>query len=104
MGHHVVPAAGVSKDITGAVNPPFVAAACMAKKAILLTYRRRLVFQLFYCCGDPAWGKCAMRSPAAQEVIQKIWSSAILTFGLMLSVAWTFLLGYGLSKILELAI
>ena len=45
-----------------------------------------------------------MRSPATQEVIQKIVSSAILAFGLVLSVAWTFLLGYGLTKIVQLAI
>jgi len=45
-----------------------------------------------------------MRSPAAQEVIQKILSSVILAFGLVLSVAWTWLLGYGLVKIVDLAI
>ena len=45
-----------------------------------------------------------MRSPATQEVIQKIVSAAILTFGLVLSVAWTFLLGYGFTKLAELAI
>ena len=44
-----------------------------------------------------------MRSPAAQEVIQKILSSVILAFGLVLSVAWTWLLGYGLVKIVDLA-
>ena len=42
-----------------------------------------------------------MRSPATQEVIQKIVSSAILAFGLVLSVAWTFLFGYGLTKLVQ---
>jgi len=33
-----------------------------------------------------------------------MWPKALLTFGLGLNVAWIFLLGYGLVKIVALAI
>jgi len=45
-----------------------------------------------------------MRSPAIQEIIRKIVPSAILTFGLVLSLVWTILLGYEFIKLVELAI
>jgi len=45
-----------------------------------------------------------MRSPAIREIVRKIVPPAILSFGLVLSVAWTILLGYGFIKLVELAI
>ena len=42
--------------------------------------------------------------PAPKPVIRRIWLSAMIVFGLGLSAAWTCLLGYGLFKIVVLAI
>jgi hypothetical protein len=42
-------------------------------------------------------------APAHEPVIRRIWSSAIITFGLGLSVVWTCLLGYGLVRLFEFA-
>lgn len=43
-------------------------------------------------------------APAPEPVILRIWLSTIIAFGLGLSALWLCLLGYGLFKILVLAI
>jgi hypothetical protein len=40
----------------------------------------------------------------AQRVRREIWPAAVITFGLVLSFGWTCLLGYGLIKLVQLAI
>ena len=41
---------------------------------------------------------------AATPVIHRIWPVAVIGFGLALTAAWMCLLGYGLVKIIEMAI
>jgi hypothetical protein len=41
---------------------------------------------------------------AATHVIHRIWPVAVIGFGLALTAAWMCLLGYGLVKIIEMAI
>ena len=40
----------------------------------------------------------------ATPVIHRIWPVAVIAFGLALTAAWMCLLGYGLVKIIEMAI
>ena len=41
---------------------------------------------------------------AATPVIHRVWPVAVIGFGLALTAAWICLLGYGLVKIIEMAI
>jgi hypothetical protein len=43
-------------------------------------------------------------NPPAQRARRKIWPAAEITFGLVLTVAWVCLLGYGLIELVRLAI
>ena len=40
----------------------------------------------------------------AQRVRREIWPAAVIAFGLVLTVGWTCLLGYGLIELVRLAI
>ncbi len=42
--------------------------------------------------------------PAATSSANRIWPVAVIGFGLALTAAWMCLLGYGLVKIIEMAI
>jgi hypothetical protein len=42
--------------------------------------------------------------PYAQRVRREVWPAAIITFGLVLTVGWVCLLGYGLVKLVQLAV
>ena len=40
----------------------------------------------------------------AQRVRREIWQVSVITFGLVLTVGWVCLLGYGLIKLVQLAV
>ena len=40
----------------------------------------------------------------SKKILHRIWPTAVVVFGLGLTVAWTILLGYGLVKIIHAAI
>ena len=43
-------------------------------------------------------------NPPAQQVRREIWPAAAITFGLVLTVAWVCVLGYGLIELVRLAV
>jgi len=43
-------------------------------------------------------------NPPAQRNRREIWPVAVVTFGLVLSVGWSCLLGYGVIKLAQMAI
>jgi uncharacterized protein DUF6455 len=56
------------------------------------------------CGGIPGSDNIAQTAlaPADDTLVDRIWSRAIILFGLALTVAWTCLLGYGLVTIIKL--
>ena len=56
----------------------------------------------FTCEAAPAVDKPS--APAAMRVIQRIWPIAVIVIGLVLTAAWTCLLGYGIAKLIGFAI
>jgi hypothetical protein len=42
--------------------------------------------------------------PAATVIVDRIWPKAVIAFGLGLTAAWICLLGYGIAKLVEMAI
>jgi hypothetical protein len=51
---------------------------------------------------DPAYSLAPAEKP--RPFIQRVWPEAAIGVGLGLNVVWTFFLGYGLIKLLHLAI
>ena len=51
---------------------------------------------------DPAYSSAPAEKP--RPLIQNVWPAAAVGLGLGLSVVWTFFLGYGLIKLIDLAI
>ena len=45
-----------------------------------------------------------LAAPVPDPLIRRIWPQTVVGLGLSLSVAWTFFLGYGLVKLITLAI
>ena len=43
-------------------------------------------------------------NPPAPRGGREIWPAAVITFGLVLTVGWVFLLGYGVIRLMQLAI
>ena len=43
-------------------------------------------------------------TPAPKPSIRRIWAPAVIAISLVLTVAWIILLGYGLFKLMELAL
>ena len=46
----------------------------------------------------------SLRPTKTDPLVYRIWPPAVIAFGLVLSVAWTCLLGYGLVKLIDVAI
>ena len=46
----------------------------------------------------------AYATPTRAPVIRRIWPQAVIVFGLALSAAWICFLGYGIVKLIEMAI
>lgn len=42
-------------------------------------------------------------APAAMPAIDRIWPIAVIAFGLGLTAAWIFLLGYGIARLIGFA-
>ena len=44
------------------------------------------------------------REPAQSTRRRQVWPKVVITFGIGLSVAWPILLGYGMTKLIEMVI
>jgi hypothetical protein len=55
-------------------------------------------------CGWPTSRECMSELRSKLRIYRPIWPTIVITFGLTLTAAWIGLLGYGVFRLIELAI